>query len=530
MPQQADGGTAQTLGPGGGQAPAPRLRVGLIGLGCAKALVDAEVMMGRLATEHDLVGELEAADVVVINTCAFIEAARRESMEAIAEMAARKRQGLLRHVLVTGCLAQRHAPELARALPEVDAFVGTTAERELAPLLREIAAGAAGATAPASPRRPPARLPMAGRPAAARRQPARNAGRRQHGAHAPAGPRPELASGAGPRIVVRDPSLAYGPETARLRLTPRHYAYLRVAEGCNHTCTFCAIPSFRGRFRSKRREDLLAEARELVADGARELILIAEDTNQWGQDLGDGSSLADLLVELAAIEQLAWIRILYAYPAYFPDPLLEAIAGLDKVCKYIDMPLQHISDPILRAMRRPSRARTERLLERLRERIPGLVLRTTVICGFPGETEQHHQELLAFIRSFGFDRLGAFAYSEEQGTPAAAMADQVPPAVRERRRREVMEVQQEVAFARNRARVGSVLRAIIDEPAASAERTARTHWLGRTEGDAPEIDGTIRLRAPAGSRLVAGQLVRARVTASLGYDLEGAVIEPIPLR
>ncbi|RME76298.1 MAG: 30S ribosomal protein S12 methylthiotransferase RimO [Planctomycetota bacterium] len=483
--EHAPGAVAETKGVSEGNvtgrtetAADAALRVGLVSLGCAKNLVDSEVMLGRLAERHELVGRTEDADVVVINTCAFIEDAKQESIDTILEMTERKQRGELRHVVVTGCLAQRYADELAAQLPEVDLFVGTTAEREIGALLSRL-------DAPAQRSRPRA-LPMA----------ARESERRVH---------------------VIDPSLPYGAETSRLRLTPRHYAYLRVAEGCNHRCTFCAIPSFRGRFRSKPRAAILEEARELVADGARELLLIAEDTNQWGQDLGREDTLAALLADLDRIEGLRWIRLLYTYPAYFDDALIDAIAGLDKVVKYVDMPLQHIADPVLRAMRRPPRARTEALLERLRERIPGLVLRTTFICGFPGETERDHEELLAFVRRFRFERLGAFAYSEEDGTPAATMPGMLDPAERQRRRDELMAAQQEIAFARNEALVGHTFDAMIDRLEAPGVA------LGRSYGDAPEIDTTVRIHV-GDARPQPGDVVRVQVRAARGYDLEAEVL------
>ncbi len=476
------------------QRAAAPLRVGMVSLGCAKNLVDSEVMLGRLAASHTLVDRAEDADVVVINTCAFVEEAKQESIDTILEMTARKQAGALRHVVVTGCLAQRYAAELREELPEVDVFVGTTAERQIDSILERLASGRANPVAKAA--HP---LPMASAAATAAAS-TRNA-----------------LPATGPWVVVEDPSLAYGAETARLRLTPRHYAYLRVAEGCNHKCTFCAIPSFRGRFRSKPREAILDEARELVADGARELLLIAEDTNQWGQDLGAEDNLASLLGDLDAIDGLDWIRLLYTYPAYFTDALIEAIAGLDKVVPYVDMPLQHIADPVLRAMRRPPRRRTERLLERLRARIPGLTLRTTFISGFPGETLRDHEELLAFVRSFRFERLGVFAYSEEDGTPAAAMANMVPKPERERRRAEILEAQQAIAFAHNRARVGEQLRVIVDK----VEHDGLA--IGRSSADAPEIDAIVRIET-GGRRLAPGAFVEVVVEGSCGYDLEARLL------
>jgi ribosomal protein S12 methylthiotransferase len=318
----------------------------------------------------------------------------------------------------------------------------------------------------------------------------------------------------GPKVIVRDPSRPFGAEVGRLRLTPRHYAYLRVAEGCDHACTFCAIPGFRGRFRSKPEEAILREAAELARDGAREICLIAEDTNQYGQDRRDGTDLAALLGKLAAIEGVEWLRILYAYPAYFPDALVDAIASIEKVVKYLDIPLQHIADPVLKRMNRPGKKRTIELLERLRAKVPGLALRTTFIAGFPGETESDFEELLRFVEGFGFDRMGAFPFSEEDGTPAGSMEGQLDPALREERRNRLMEAQQRVAFAKNQAKLGREVRVIVDEPEGSGRAVART------EHDAPEIDGSIRLWK-RGREFRPGEILLARVEKAKGYDLEG---------
>jgi ribosomal protein S12 methylthiotransferase len=471
-------------------APAPAAaappRVGLISLGCPKNLVDSEVMLGKIAEGSTIVSSLEDADVVVVNTCAFVEAARRESLETIREMAALKREGKLRGVVVTGCLAQRSPDALRKEVPGLDAIVGVTAEDEVAGML----AGIAEAKKAAAPNLK--KLPMAA-----------------------------AKNGAGPKVVVRDPSRPFGAEVGRLRLTPRHYAYVRVAEGCDHACTFCAIPGFRGRFRSKPEGAILAEAAELARDGAKELCLIAEDTNQWGQDLGGGASLARLLEKIAAIEGPEWIRILYAYPAYFPEELVSAIASIEKVVKYIDMPLQHIADPVLRRMRRPPRKQTEELLSRLREKIPGLALRTTFICGFPGETAKDHEELLRFVEEVRFDRLGAFAYSEEEGTPAGSYEDQIPRKERERRRDAVMELQQKIAFARAAEKVGRRVRALVDE----VEGEGRA--IGRTEWDAPEIDGVVKVYE-RGRGFRPGEMLTVEVTGADGYDLEAKPVRTRP--
>jgi ribosomal protein S12 methylthiotransferase len=450
-------------------------RVGLVSLGCPKNLVDSEVMLGKIARGATVVSALEDADVVVVNTCAFVEAAKQESIDTILEMTELKRQGKLQGVIVTGCLAQRYPQELKKELVGVDAIVGVTAEDEVAGLVAKVDTRLK-------------KLPMAGGGAA-------------------------RAKAAAPKVVVRDPSRPFGAEVGRLRLTPRHYAYLRVAEGCDHACTFCAIPSFRGRFRSKPGDAILEEARELAADGARELCLIAEDTNQWGQDMGGGASLAALLEQLAEIEPVRWLRILYAYPAYFPDALVRKMAEISKVAKYVDIPLQHIADPVLRRMRRPPKRQTVELLERLRAGIPGLALRTTFICGFPGETERDHEELLRFVEETKFDRLGAFAYSEEDGTPAGGFEDQVPVEVREARRDAVMAAQQKVAFAKAREKVGRRFPVIVDEVEGPGRALARSEW------DAPEIDGVVKVWAK-GRAFAAGEMLEVEVVKADGYDLE----------
>ena len=470
------------------------VRVGLISLGCPKNLIDSEVMLGKVAQgrEVEVVSDLADADIVVVNTCAFVEAAKRESIETILEMTELKRRGELKGVVVTGCLAQRYPDQLRKDIPELDAIVGVTAEDEVAGMLPGIAhhhdethGVAVGASAKAAPRK----LPMA-----------RTAG---------ADGTPE-----GPRVVIRDPSRPFGAEVGRLRLTPRHYSYLRVAEGCDHACTFCAIPGFRGRFRSKPEDAILREARELARDGAKEICLIAEDTNQYGQDRRDGTSLARLLPQLAEVDGVEWLRILYAYPAYFPDELVKAIASLDKVVKYLDIPLQHIADPVLKRMNRPGKQKTVDLLNRLRDGIPGLALRTTFIVGFPGETKEDFQELRDFVEEFKFDRVGAFPFSEEDGTPAGAFTDQVAPKIRRSRRDRLMKTQQDVAFEKNDRKIGTTVRAIIDE----IEGKGRA--IARTEHDAPEIDGTIKVYKK-GRDFKPGDMLKVRVTKANGYDLEG---------
>ncbi len=481
-------------------------KVSLISLGCPKNLVDSEVMLGKVAREGFAVGaDVEDADVVVVNTCAFIEAAKQESIDAILKVAERKKKGRLAGVVATGCMAQRYPEELRKAIPELDAIVGLTAEDEMGAVIRRVL----DALPEASGLRPQASGLGRGSPALKKLPMAKGPARKARA----------------PITIVRDPSRPFGAEVGRLRLTPRHYAYLRVAEGCDHACTFCAIPSFRGRFRSKSEADVLAEARELARDGARELCLIAEDTNQFGQDRRDGSSLATLLPKLAAIDAVRWLRILYAYPAYFPPELVRAIADIPKVAKYLDLPLQHLADQVLRRMRRPSERQTLDLLERLRAEIPGLALRTTLIVGFPGETEADFEKLLHHVERLRFERLGVFCYSPEDGTPAFAMDGAVPKAVAERRRDQVLRAQQRISLETNRALVGREQDVLVEE-------VGEVDAIGRTYADAPEIDQTVRLTgagttpspepSPGGrgrSTLAPGDLVRARVTAADVYDL-----------
>ncbi len=489
-----------------------RPKVGLISLGCSKNLIDSEVMLGHVARDgFTVTGDIGEADVVVVNTCTFIDEAKRESIDTILEIAELKKKGRLKGVVVTGCMAQRYPEEIRKEIPDVDGIVGLTAEDEMSAVIGRILGGDGGARSTGG--RQKAQVPGTG---------TRHGHGHGHGQGKPLKTLP-MAPKKGPIVLVRDPSRPFGAEVGRLRLTPRHYAYLRVAEGCDHLCTFCAIPSFRGKFRSKPEDAVLEEARELAGDGAVELNLIAEDTNQYGQDRRDGSTLARLLEKLAAIDGVRWIRILYAYPAYFPDALVRAMASIDKVVKYVDIPLQHIADPVLARMRRPPRGRTVDLLERLRAGIPGLALRTTFICGFPGETERDHEELVSFVRDFRFERLGAFAYSPEDGTPAHDLDGQLQDGERRARRDRVMAVQQEVAFARAKAQVGRPVEALVE----GEDEHGRI--VARTGSDAPEIDPVLLLAPPPapgrGRRPppppAPGTFVRARVTGASGYDLVG---------
>ncbi len=434
-----------------------------VSLGCPKNLVDSERMLGKLAQEgYTLTPEADGADVVVVNTCGFIEPARQESLGVIREMLELKRQGRVGSVVVAGCLAERKGDDLLREVPEVDHIVGVFGREEIAQVLDRTLY-----------HRGPAEQRSLFRPAPVR--------------------------------ALED--------TARLRITPRHYAYLKISEGCDRLCTFCAIPSMRGKHVTKPIEEVLREARELAADGVRELIVVAQDTTYYGLDLYGRVRLAELLRDLDRVDGLEWIRVLYAYPIHFTDELIETLATARKIIPYLDLPLQHINDRILRRMqRRVDRAATEELLAKLRRAVPNLTLRTTFIVGFPGETEAEFVELLDFVRTARFERVGVFPYSLEPGTPAARLPDHLPEEVKAQRRDRLMEAQQEVAFAWARGQVGKEVEVIVDGP----DPEVPGHVLARGHADAPDIDCQVRLK---GKNLRPGDLVRARVTGADGYDL-----------
>jgi ribosomal protein S12 methylthiotransferase len=443
--------------------PAPKARVHFRSLGCPKNQLDSEVMLGSLALAGYAIAEqLDDADVAVVNTCSFIESAREESVEAILEVADRRQAGRLRGLVVTGCLPQRYGAELAKELPEVDAFVGTGRFQDIAAILDDALAG------------------------------------RSRGVYVEAG-RTHLYD-------ERDPRLPIGP---------RHTAYVKIAEGCNRPCAFCAIPGIRGRFQSRRLESVVAEARQLAAAGARELNLVAQDSTAWGHDLPGRPTLAALLRALDEVEGVDWIRLLYVYPTAVTDELIEALAGGRRVLPYVDVPLQHASDAMLRAMKRGATAAKQReLIARLRAGIPGLTLRTTFIVGFPGETDADFEELCEFVRQARFDRVGVFRYSDEEGTAAAAYPDKVARAVARTRHRRLMAIQRAVMAEKLGALVGSEATVLVDEAGA---RIAR----GRLASQAPEIDGAVLLRGETKT----GELVRARITGVRGgVDLEAAFV------
>lgn len=439
-------------------------KVHLLTLGCPKNLADSELMLGALTSAgFEITLDPEDAQVLLVNTCAFIEAAKKESIDAILEAAEVKKRGFGKRLVVAGCLSQRYATELAATMPEVDVFVGTGNFLDLPELLRRT-------EAPES--RP---IPYAG------------------AAHL-------LPRAAIPRVKTGD----------------FFTSYLKISEGCNHKCAFCIIPKIRGLHESRPTADLVAEARNLAAGGVRELNLIAQDLTAYGRDLGQPSSLAALLRELSTIDDLRWIRLLYCYPNFVTDELLDAIAALPKVVKYIDMPLQHADDAMLRAMRRErSGAALVKLLERVRARIPGVVLRTSFIVGFPGETDAAFERLVDFVRNQQFDRVGVFTYSREENTAAYDMADQVPERVKRARRSSLMATQSEISLAKNRGLVGREVEVLVEGPMPGRS----TRLRARTSGQAPEIDGSVFLAGDAEP----GEFVRARIDKALSYDLHATV-------
>lgn len=439
--------------------------VSFVSLGCPKNLVDSEKMLGLLAEGGCSISAPGLpADVLVVNTCGFLDASRDEALRIIQEAAERKRAGEIKRLVVAGCLVQRDGRGLAEEVPEIDALVGVNNREDI---LRAVTNGQ------------------------------RHAARRD-------GPRVFLAE----YHPLRKPGWS---DQARLRLTPKHYAYVRISEGCDQKCTFCTIPSIRGPMHSKTPAQIKSECTELVADGARELILIGQDTTSYGRDLGGKTGLAGLLRELDRLEGVRWIRLMYVYPTEVGDDLIEAIADGERVVKYVDIPLQHINDRVLKAMhRRIDRRGTEALLHKLRTRIPGVALRTTFIAGYPGETDAEFAELLEFVRVQRFDAVGVFPYSCEPGTPAARMKNSVKESVRKSRVDDLMRAQQVVAFEKAEAAVGRRLRVVVEDFGRKGEHPARH------AGQAPEIDS---LTYVEGGELEPGDEIDVRVRGRRGYDL-----------
>jgi len=475
------------------------MKIGFLSLGCPKNLVDGEVMLG-LARDagHEVTTDASDAEVLIVNTCAFIDSAKQESIDAILEMAQQKRAGNCARLVVTGCLAERYRDELKKEIPEIDALLGTG---ELEGIVAAIGSAvgdrrsAVGSAPAASDGAMPLRFFTNGS------EPSRT-----------------------PTAESRTPDLPtylYDADTPRLLTTPGHYAYVKIAEGCDYTCAFCIIPTLRGEYRSRTVDSIVREAEALAARGVRELLLISQDTTFFGIDRGERGALASLLRRLNAIDGLAWIRLLYLYPTTITDDVLDAMAECDKVCRYIDLPLQHASADVLKRMRRPGNRRVyDRLLGRIRNRVPGVTLRTTLIVGFPGETDQDFAELDGFVADTGFDHVGVFTYSHEEGTRAHALADDVPAAVKKRRRNALMARQKKIVQKRLAASVGREVRVLVDGPSSEHDLVLQ----GRTEGQAPDIDSIVYLTDCDPSTYRPGDLVPARLVGGRGYDLLAAPI------
>jgi len=444
----------------------------LVSLGCPKNLVDSEQMLGRLQQAgYRWVAEPDGADLVVVNTCGFLDTAREESLDVLRQMAELKRRGRVGAIIAAGCMAQRDQAVLVEACPEIDQVVGVFARDQIATAARRIVAG-------------------------------------------------DGATSAADRLLLAGPVARAPADDCRLALLPPHVAYLKIAEGCDRLCAFCSIPMIRGRYVSKPVGQVVDEARRLAAGGVRELVLIAQDTSSYGRDLPERPTLAELLGQLDRIESLTWIRLMYLYPhpRDLDDELLGTIASSERVLPYLDIPLQHVNDEVLRRMRRgASGDETRRLVERIRQRIPGVVLRTTLLVGFPGETDAQFDELVEFVRRQRFERLGAFAYRREPGTASDGLEGHLPEAIKQARYEHLMEVQQQIAFESGAAQVGQRLDVMIDR-AASDEPHA---FAGRTPADAPEVDGLVYV---TGEGLRPGQIVPCEIVAAREYDLIGVAI------
>ncbi len=504
------------------------MKIGFLSLGCPKNLVDGEVMLGMTREAgHEVTSEPSNADVLIVNTCAFIDSAKQESIDAILEMAAQKRDGRCSRLVVTGCLAERYRDELKREIPEIDVVLGTG---EVPLILEAIGSGvlSSGSSEARKPGNSEARkFGSSGAPVEPLKfytKSGKTAGLpTPRTTDRPSHRTPDLPSDRPPEL----PTYLYDADTPRLLTTPKHFAYMKVAEGCNYTCAFCIIPTLRGAYRSREADSIVREARALVDRGVRELLLISQDTTFYGIDRGERGALARVLRELNAIEGLVWIRLLYLYPTTITDDVLAAMAECEKVCRYVDLPLQHASTPVLQRMRRPGNRRTyDTLLARIRRTVPDVTLRTTMIVGFPGETEEDFTELERFVADTGFDHLGVFTYSHEEGTRAFGLADDVPPALKRRRRNALMARQKRIVARAHKARIGTEADVLIDGPSPEHDLVVQ----GRLEGQAPDIDSVVYLTDCDASTIDPGQLIRTRIVGARGYDLMAApLVDSSPL-
>ncbi len=447
-------------------------KIGFISLGCPKNLVDSEVMMGQLQQNgYEITADAGDADTVVVNTCGFIASAKQESIDAILEAARLKSAGKATRLIVAGCLVERYRDELQAEMPEVDAFIGTSQINDILTVC--------------DPKTNTRSLPVVA-------------------------------------LGNQSATYLYDESTPRVLATPSHYAFIKIAEGCDRPCAFCFIPQMRGHFRSRRFGSIVAEAQQLAEEGVKELILVAQDSSRYGEDLGKPDALAHLLRELAHTEGIEWVRVMYTYPTHISDGFLDVLAQEPKAVKYLDMPLQHASQNVLKLMKRGgNRVSLEKLIQRVRARVPGIAIRTTFITGFPGETAQDFEELLTFVRNVEFDRVGVFTYSDEEGTPAFDLPAKVDPKIAERRRATLMKEQSRISRRRNKARVGETVRVLFEGESNESELL----WQGRTETQAPDIDGCVLINdAPQGVTPELGTMVNVLITGAQEYDLVGSII------
>lgn len=439
------------------------LTIYLESLGCSKNLIDAEIMLGLLNNYgYKLTTKKEIADIIIVNTCGFIDAAKEESVNTILEMATLKKHNL-KLLIVSGCLGERYAGELLEEIPEVDAIVGTGNYDEIINVINETLLG-------------------------------------------------------NKTVKIGNIDKVYNESLSRILTTPTFSAYVKISDGCDNFCTYCIIPKLRGKYRSRKIEGIIKEVEMLAEKGVKEIILIAQDTSRYGLDLYNKYMLPDLLKKLNEIDGIQWIRLLYCYPEMITDELIQTIANQDKICKYIDIPIQHCSDEILKKMnRKTSKRNLIELINKLRKKIPNIVIRTSLIVGFPGENEEHFSELMDFVRNIRFDRLGVFTYSKEENTPAAKMTDQVPESIKIERQQLIMQMQQQISLDKNREKIGSIIDVLIEEKIEEANE-----YLGRTSGDAPEIDGLVYVESEL--QIKPGDIVPVKIRDALEYDLIGEKI------
>ena len=446
-------------------------KVGFISLGCPKNLVDSEVMMGHLQQNgYQITSDATDAETVVVNTCGFIDSAKKESIDAILEAARLKTEGHAKRLIVAGCLVERYRDELKAEMPEVDAFIGTNQINDILTVC--------------DPRTNTRSLPIV-------------------------------------QLGNQTSTYLYDESTPRVLATPSYYAFVKIAEGCDRPCAFCFIPQMRGHFRSRRFGSIVAEAHQLAEEGVKEIILVAQDSSRYGEDLGKQDALARLLRELARVDGIEWVRVMYTYPTHISDAFLDVLAEEPRAVKYLDMPLQHASQNVLRLMKRGgNRQSLERLIERVRKRVPGIAVRTTFISGFPGETEADFEELQGFIKNVEFDRVGVFTYSDEEGTAAFALPDKVPARIAARRRTALMKQQARISRRKNKQRVGDVVRVLFEGESKESELL----WQGRMETQAPDIDGCVLINdVPDGVLPEPGDFVNVEITEAHEYDLIGRI-------